>query len=236
MSRSLAVKAAVVGTLAVGALLAPTHLQAQASELNFTGSADLYDAPESGGVNLFIDFLVNGTLEGTPTGTITAIETISGPISSTISVGTTGTITDLTVSPSDVIGLPVSPFVEIGGYTFTLTSTADADGSITFGPISLIGNQAGTVGYFGVFGTVTGGEFGTTTRNFSGLFTTQFTGDSPAEVFDQVNSGGTLPVSFSANFIIEDAAVVPEPSTYLLLGTGLGALGLVGLRRRRSES
>lgn len=232
MSRSFAVQAAVVGTLAVGAMLAPMSVEAQESHLNFTGNASLYDAPGSGGANLFIDFLTAGGVQGPPTGTITAIETIDGVFDPEITEGTTGTITDLTVSPAGVVGLPVSPFVVIGGYTFTLNSAPQGN---TFGPISLVDTGAGTSAYFGVFGTVTGGDFGATTRNFTGLFTAQFAGMSPEEVFNQVNSGGTLPVSFSANFVIEDAAVVPEPSTYLLLGTGLGALGLVGLRRRRSE-
>ncbi|HEX5568719.1 MAG TPA: PEP-CTERM sorting domain-containing protein [Streptomyces sp.] len=234
MSRSLAVKAAVVGTLAFAALAAPTSAEAQ-SRLNFTGAADLYDAPGSGGTNLFIDFIENGTEEHTPIGTITATRTISGAFASSINVGTTGTITDLTVSPSDVVGLPVSPFVEIGGYTFTLNSTAEAGAGLTFGPITLVGTSAGTTAYFGVFGTVTGGEFGSTSRNFQGVLTAQFANQTPQQVFNQVNSGGTLPVAFSAEFVVGEAAVVPEPSTYLLLGTGLGALGLVGLRRRRSE-
>lgn len=233
MSRSFAVQAAVVGTLAFGALAAPaSSAQAQSDHLNFVGSALLYDAPGSGGANLFIDFLTGAGTQGPPTGTITAVETIDGVFTPEISSGTTGTITDLTVSPGGVVGLPVSPFVTIGGYTFTLT---EAPAGNTFGPISLFGNPAGTTAFFGVFGTVTGGDFGATTRNFTGLFTAQFAGQSPTDVFNQINSGGTLPVSFSANFVIEDAAVVPEPSTYLLLGTGLGALGLVGLRRRRSE-
>ena len=233
MSRSLAVKAAVVGSLAFAALVAPSNAEAQ-SQLNFTGSANLYDQPGSGGANLYIDFLRNGTTQGTPDGTIHAEQTLSGPFSS-INVGDEGTIFDLVVSSTDVVGLPVDPFVQIGGYTFTLNSTADAEGSLTFGPLALIGSPAGTTAYFGVFGTVTGGEFGASSRDFTGLFTAQFSGRSPAQVFGQVNTGGTLPVSFSANFVIEDAAVIPEPSTYLLLGTGLAALGLVGFRRRRSE-
>jgi hypothetical protein len=220
----------MVGTLAFGALVASaTMVQAQ-DRLNFTGSADLHDVPGSGGSQLFIDFLVGGTTSGAG-GTVNAVETISGAFDPEITPGMVGQITDLTVDATGVVGTPVDPFVSIGGYTFTLTSSPDGN---VFGPISLNGTPAGTSGFFGVFGTVTGGDFGTTTRNYTGIFTAQFAGQTPEQVFNAVNSGGTLPVGFSAEFIIGEASVVPEPSTYLLLASGLGGLGLVSFRRRRS--
>lgn len=230
LGRALFTRAAMVGALSLGALVASgTTVQAQ-DRLNFTGSADLHDVPGSGGSQLFVDFLVNGTTSGAG-GTVSAVETISGAFDPEIAPGTIGQITDLTIDASGVVGLPVDPFVSIGGYTFTLTGSPDGN---AFGPISLVGTPAGTSGFFGVTGTVTGGDFGTTTRNFTGIFTAQFAGQTPEQVFNAVNSGGTLPVGFSAEFVIGEASVVPEPATYLLLASGLGGLGLVSLRRRRS--
>jgi len=223
---------AVVGALALGALVASTTTaQAQeGSRLNFVGSANVFDAPGSGGANLFLDFLIGGATGGAG-GTVSATETIDGTFLPEIGVGTVGTIQDLTISPTGVVGAPIDPFVSIGGYTFTLdTSPAGS----TFGPISLVGVGSSTSAFFGVFGTVTGGDFGSTVYSYTGIFTAQFAGKTPAQVFDAVNSGGTLPVGFSAEFTV--GSVVPEPSTYLLLGTGIAGLGLFGLRSRRRSS
>ena len=239
MNRSLekgcgyVVKAAVIGSLALGTVAASaTTAQAQ-DRLNFTGSANLYDAPGSGGTLLFIDFLTGAT-GGPPTGTVTAKETINGVFDPEIVPDVTmGTIQDLTVGPAGVVGAPVSPFLTMGGYTFTLTS---APAGSTFGPLSLLGTPTGTIGFFGVFGTVTGGDFGAMMRNYEGTFTAQFAGQTPEQVFNAVNSGGTLPVSFSAEFIIAAPTVVPEPATYMLVATGLGVLGLIGRRRRNTQA
>jgi|SRR5688572_14768251 hypothetical protein len=228
MGRSYMAKAAVVGALAFGALVASAPAAEAQDRLNFTGSANLFDAPGSGGTLLFIDFLTGAT-GGPPTGTVTAKETINGVFDPEIVPDVTmGTIRDLTVGPTGVVGVPISNFLTIGGYTFSLNSTAEGN---TFGPLSLIGTPAGTSGFFGVFGTVTGGDFGSMMHNYTGVFTAQFAGMTPDEVFAAVNSGGTLPVGFSAEFAIQQA-VIPEPSTYLLMATGLGALGFIGRRRR----
>jgi hypothetical protein len=224
------VKAAVVGALALGvATVTATTAEAQGDRLNFTGSANLYDAPGSSGTQLFVDFLVNGSVGNTPTGTVSAIETINGTFDPEITVGTPGVIQDLTISTTGVVGAPISPFLTMGGYTFTLNSSPMGN---TFGPISLMATPTGTIGFFGVVGTVTGGDFGANLANYTGTFTTQFTGQTPEQVFAAVNSGGTLPVSFSAEFVV--GTVIPEPSTYVLMATGLGLLAFVGRRRRSS--
>jgi hypothetical protein len=237
MNRSKAVKATLFGALAFGALTAaPQTVEAQ-DLLNFTGSAELRDAPGSGGTQLLIDFLTGGSVDGPPTGTVQAIETISGTFDPEITPGTVGTITDLTVGAGGVVGTPVDPFLTIGGYTFTLDDAPLADpGPFNFGPITLVGTSFGTVGFFNVSGTVTGGDFGMTERMFTGLFTAQFIGDTPAEVFGQVNTGGTLPVSFSAEFEVQDMQVIPEPSTYLLVASGMAVIGMIGRRRARTQA
>jgi hypothetical protein len=230
--RSYVVKAAAVGLVAFGALAGTaTSAEAQA-RLNFEGSARVSDQPGSGGENLLIDFLVNGNTSGTPSGTAYAIETINGEFSPAIGVGTEGEIQDIVINEAGVVGAPYENFMTMGGFTFTLQSSPDGS---TFGPISLFEVGNSTTAAFGVFGTVTGPGF-MDPRNYQGVFTAQFAGQTPESVFNTINRGGTLPVSFSAEFIVADAQVVPEPSTYILLATGLGALGLVGLRRRATQA
>ena len=234
--RSYVMKAAAAGLVAFGAL-AGTATSAEAqSKLNFEGAALVTDpnpAPDVGGT-LLIDFLVNGETAGAPTGTVMAVETISGEFESEIMVGEEGVIRDLIVTPTGVEGTPITDFLMIGGYTFSLESTAERSG-MGFGPISLFQVGGSTTAAFGVFGTAMGPGFGNG-RNYEGVFTAQFAGDTPAEVIAMIDRGTTTPVSFSAEFIVSDAQVVPEPSTYILLATGLGALGLVGLRRRATQA
>jgi hypothetical protein len=234
--RSYVVKAAAVGLVAFGALAGTaTSAEAQA-RLNFEGSARVSDEPGSMGENLLIDFLVAGSTAGTPTGDVVAIETISGEFVPEITPGTVGVIQDLVINSSGVVGsaagdpTPIDNFLTIGGYTFSLNDAADGN---AFGPISLFDIGTGTLASFGIFGTVTGPDY-VTPRNYLGAFTAQFAGQTPAAVFNAINTGGTLPVSFSAEFVV--GSVVPEPSTYILLATGLGALGLVGLRRRATQA
>lgn len=236
MSRSLAVKAAVVGTLVFGALVAPpTSAQAQDDALNFGGSVNLYNEPGSDGANLYVDFVTLLGMGGTSDGQVRA-ESANTGIFAGVAPGTVGEISDLSIAATGVNGLPIDPFVTIGGYTFTLDTAPLASG-FGFGPISLTSESTGTRASFGVFGTVTGGALGASSRDFVGIFTTQFPGMTPAQVFAAIDvRDESFSKSFSATFVLQDAAVIPEPSTYLLLGTGLGALGLVGFRRRRSES
>ena len=239
MNRSFFFKAAAVATLSLGAVVAPASAQAP-SRLNITGSANLQNQPGSGGANLLIDFLFGSpepTTAGTPGGTVTAVPTISGVFMPGITTGTQGTIQDLIVGPGGFIGaggaggatvgsLPIANFMTIGGYTFSLTGGPSGN---TFGPISLFDIGTGTTASFGVRGFVTGGAFGTAPQAYQGVFTAQLSGLTPTQVFNAVNSGGTLPVSFSGEFTV---GVIPEPSTYALLATGIGALGLVARRRR----
>lgn len=229
MNRSFFTKATMVATLSLGAVAASVSTAAAQSSVNFVGSANLRDQPGSGGANLLIDFLTGTppTMGGVAPGTITAVPTINGAFMPGIMNGMQGTIQDLVVSEEGVVGRPINPFVTLGGFTFTLNSTPDGN---TFGPVSLFNIGTGTLASFGVSGDVTGGSFGTNSRSFEGVFTAQFAGLTPTQVFNRINTGGALPVGFSAEFTV---GVIPEPSTYALLATGIGALGVVARRRRQ---
>jgi hypothetical protein len=230
MHRTFFLKATAVATLSIAAVTVASST-ADAQRLNFGGSANVSNQPGNPD-NLLIDFLF-GTPEpitpGTPTGTVFAVPTIQAPFSGSIVPGTSGTIQDLVASSSNFVGLPIANFLTIGGYTFSLAS---APAGNTFGPISLFDNGTGTTATFGVRGTVTGSGFATA-QNYNGVFTAQFAGLNPGQVFNAINTGGTLPVAFSAEFNVVASSVVPEPSTYALLATGIGALGAVARRRRQ---
>jgi hypothetical protein len=220
-----------------------TATTASAQILNFGGSAVFRDQPGSGGANLFIDFLqavapsTEPTQANTTGGIVSAVPTTTLPGVVTSPVATTGQIQDLIVGAGGVLGastgagvsaggLPIANFLTIAGYTFSLTSSSTGG---TFGGITLTPNAFGTSATFGVTGTVTGGALAAGTT-YNGVFSAQFVNQTPEQVFNTIASGGQQAASFSATFAAQ--STVPEPSTYMLLATGIGALGLVARRRR----
>ena len=229
MMRKYTKNVLAVASMALAAVAAPMSAEAQ-SRLNFEGSSQFSSGPM--GSNLLIDYLLAGAVAGPPSGTVLAIETIDGDFDPEIVAGTPGVIQDLQFAGGTVVGAPLANFLTIGGYTFSLEGV-DAGGN--FGPITLIAvTPTNTLLAYSVFGQVAGPDI-LSPRNYQGIFTAQFSGQSLAQVQSAITSpNGTAPVSFSAEFIVADAQVVPEPATVALLGTGIVGLGLFGLRRRNA--
>jgi hypothetical protein len=214
--------AAVAASLIFSATVAPTA-SAQ-FRLNFVGSARVGDQPGSGGANLLVDF-ANPVL-AVPQTTLPGITEFA----------TTGTINDLVVSTSGCVNCPVNPFLQIGGYTFAVTSTpfdTPPAGVIGFGPVQIVSTSTGSTASLTVAGTVMGGAL-TGMNTFTGVFTAQFTGETPTQVFNSINNGGTRLVGFSAEFLTAPVTTTPEPATFALMGAGLLALA-GGIRVRRSQ-
>jgi hypothetical protein len=235
MSRTIRCTAAAVATLAA-AITTPAAAQTTGT-LNFTGSAVVRDIePGAAGDRLLLDFLSFGSDAATPgaAGDIRAKTTTSGYFASTITPDvTTGLMTDLVATSTGFEGRPVNPYVQIGGYTFTLDASPAASGPVTFGPIQLtqLGNT--TIAAFGVTGRVFGGAYGTAGADYTGLITANFAGLTAQQVAADIMAGRSHAVSFSGEFVA--GSVVPEPSTYALLATGVAALGAFA-RRRRAEA
>jgi len=153
--------------------------------------------------------------------------------------GTSGIITDLRISNGGAtiatVGAP--QLFTIGGYTFTVNTTASTApaGDVRFGPIVIrngpvVNGIPSSVAELFLGGTVTGNNL--QGGVFGGSITAQFAGLSATDVFNRANNqGGSLAAtSYSASFGV---AVIPEPSTYALLATGIAGLGVFARRRRQ---
>lgn len=236
MVRTSFFKAASVVTLSL-AVATTASAQPFANVLNVVGQAQISSPGAGNGFPLFIDFLTGNAFPPGQTGIGTPGNVFSGNatgVFTSIVGGTRGVIQDLTVSPNGTSTTTnpgnATSVMTIDGYTFTLGS---APAGSTFGPITLRDTQGGSEADFSIFGTVAGTGFAPGTI-FQGLFTAQFVGQTSAQVLNQINNGGSPVVTFSANFgaPVGGMNTVPEPSTYALLATGIGALGLVARRRR----
>jgi len=231
--------------VAAGAVmtLAATTASAQTGFINLVGQLQVSSTPGAT-TPLNIDILSGLNFPPTTPGFGTTGNVFTGSANGIFAglVGTRGEMEDLQVTGGGT-GFETNPtgrlnqFLRIGAYTFAFGPVSPAaGGTLNFGPISLEDTQGGVDARIVVGNaTITGGAC-TPFCTANGILTAQFAqyagpGGS-ARLFNDVNSGTTVgPVTFSANF---NAQVVPEPSTYALLATGIGALGFVARRRRQA--
>lgn len=222
-------KSAAGAALAFGimASTAATAVAQTGSGLSFEGRARVGLQPGAP-TNLLIDALQGFVTPGTPVGTVIALST-DGVFATPggIVPGVQGTIQDLVVNMSGVVGRPITNFLTIGGFTFSLTSTPVGN---TGSPVSLFEVAGSTTASLAVNGRVTGPGLGDDAFRYQGLFTAAFPGRTPAELAATVNSGQNLEVFFTSEFVV---GTVPEPSTYALTAAGL--VVLLGAARRRKR-
>jgi len=222
-------RAVVAATLVIGATAAQPA-SAQLSQLNLVGSTKVYQVLPGAANNLVVDFLPLGGGNGVvQTSAFVGDQT---GVFSFLPPGFPGHNIDFVfgtaVSPTPT-SLP-TPVLTIGGFTFTGTAFGTGNTGtpvfLQYDPFTNTTNASLTL-----LGTVVGPGLGSP-RGFTGSYTTQFPGITPAALINQIQNGTVLQKSISATFVL---SAVPEPATLALVGSGL--LALVGVvRRRRMEA
>ena len=201
--------------------------------LNVVGQLQVSSTPGAT-TPLNIDFLSGMAFPPATVGFGTAGNVFAGTSLGIFSglTGQTGSMRDLQIlggGTSTVTAPAGQPLLTIGAFTFNLGVVPATGGTIQFGPVTLEDTPTGVDTRINLRSTVTGGACAPFCT-YDGILTAQFAGFTAAQLVTTINSGTPTPiVTFSANF---NAAVIPEPSTYVLLATGIGALGLVARRRR----
>lgn len=208
---------------------------------NGAGSASFVKAP---GVGQPIEINFNSPLIAVP---------VLDGIFATLAPGNTGTLQNVAVG-TGVYNLP--GFIQIVGYSFALNNVVPGSFSVADCFLAAVAGQTCTFpgtpfnfanvsnGHGGINTTLAFNLSGVVTTpsansyDYSAIFTSQFTNTSFQSMYNTMESGGTIPVSYSLSIQAtapEDITTTPEPATLAMLGPGLlglGAFGVVRVRRR----
>jgi hypothetical protein len=237
----------VVAASAASAAASPAAAQiAPGSTLVFGGTADATDIGSDG---VLLAFIGQATVDAAAS---------SGAFAP---VGAAAQPAAVAIAPLEVGSgpQPIERWLQVGGYTFALASlpsgaygqddcyVAPAVGqrctpyqfpSYELSPFYLENRAAAgsdamftALVSFDVIGTVTGHG---SSSAFVGTFTATFEGLSYQEALAGLEHAGLRGVPFTGRLVaVAGTSVTPEPSTALLVASGLAGVGLAARRRRR---
>jgi len=148
----------------------------------------------------------------------------------------------LTFLPTAGVNLGTPTTTSLGGFSLSGTgSAAVAPGVVTF--TLMISQTTPTIGAANYIGSVSGNVTTSGPGNISNLIWTpnQFVSIGPVNyqlIFDTIGPAANVGLNIPINDVRGinariTSSVIPEPATFVLMGSGLAALGFFGARRKK---